>query len=126
MRVGLKRRWVVATGGAGSSELRIAVGISGAGPAAAPDRTKWRTAATTFGNAFSTPVALASSQWEVLRKYSSPDGKGARSIRNDTSGCRFELPRSTSRNTWGDSAEFFDNTSTSTLAASMARTMASA
>src|ERR1700722_14417773 len=125
MRVGLKRRWLVATGrDAGGAALRVGVGTSCAGPAAEP--TKWRTAATAFGRALSIPLALASSQWDVLRKYSSPDGNGARSIRNDTSGWRFELPRSTSRNTCGESAEFFDKTSTSTLAASIARTMASA
>src|ERR1700691_3087982 len=107
--MGLKRRWVAATGRAGSSALRFA-GVSSAVAAIATDPTKWRTAATTFGRAWSTPVALASSQWEVLRKYSSPDGNGARSIRNDTSVSRFELPRSTSRNTCGESAELFDNT----------------
>src|SRR5580700_1797824 len=54
------------------------------------------TASTSVGRMVGTPEALASSQCEALRKYSSAGGIDARSIRNVNTGRRFDVARSIS------------------------------
>ncbi len=84
-----------------------------------------RTAVSSAGKAWSGAPPLASSHCDVLRKYSSPAGMGEVSMRSEMTGCRFELARSTSLRTCDEVAECSDKTSTTAVAASMARTMAS-
>src|ERR1700722_14404255 len=62
-----------------------------------------RTASISLGNFRPGGPPRASSHWEALRKYSSPGGNGAESMRKVTIGRRLELARSTSRNTCGES-----------------------
>ena len=76
-------------------EVAEAATASGAGALAMTRRT----AVTSIGRAFPGSLPLASNHCDVLRKYSRPAGSGARSIRSDTTGCRLELARSTSRRT---------------------------
>jgi hypothetical protein len=71
-------------------------------------------------------MVLASSQCDVLRKYSSEAGNGTRSVRNDTTGWRLELARSTSLSTCGEPAALWERINTMILVESMARTIASA
>src|ERR1035438_4262722 len=55
-----------------------------------------RTASISFGIERAISPPLASSHWEVFRKYSRPAGNGAWSTLSETTGWRFEAARSPS------------------------------
>ncbi len=61
--------------------------------------TATRTAAMSFGIERAISAPLASSHWDVFRKYPRPAGNGAWSTLSETTGWRFEAACSTSLRT---------------------------